>query len=79
MAHGAADAIGAAAPRPVLLIAGGNIPDEATAGRYFRSASPATVEPWVVPGAGHPAGLFTEPVGRETRVMGFLDRALAGP
>ncbi|TCN31195.1 serine aminopeptidase S33 family [Kribbella orskensis] len=33
------DAVAAAAPRPVLLIAGGDKPDESYAGRYIQSAS----------------------------------------
>lgn len=65
-----------AAQRPTLLIAGGAVEDEPRAGRYIRSASPATVELWVVPGAGHTAGLRTDPDGWEARVIGFLDEAL---
>jgi hypothetical protein len=65
-----------AAQRPTLLIAAGAVEDEPRAGRYIRSASPATVELWVVPGAGHTAGLRTDPDGWEARVIGFLDEAL---
>jgi dienelactone hydrolase len=71
------DAIGAAAPRPVLLIAGGDAPDEPLAGRFFREASPSTVQLWVVPGAGHTAGLSAHPAAWEARVIGFLGGALA--
>jgi hypothetical protein len=57
------DALRAAAPRPVLIIAGGAVPDEPVAARWFQAASPATVHMWVVPHAGHTAGLATAPAG----------------
>jgi fermentation-respiration switch protein FrsA (DUF1100 family) len=71
-------AVRAAAPRPVFLIAAGNVADEATADRAIRAASPSTVTLWVVPGAGHIGGLRAHPTEWERRVTGFLDRALAG-
>jgi hypothetical protein len=43
------DAIRAAVPRPVLIIAGGATADETVAARWFQAASPATVQLWVVP------------------------------
>jgi dienelactone hydrolase len=46
------DGIRAAAPRPVLIIAGGAVADEPVAARWFQAASPATVQVWVVPHAG---------------------------
>ena len=70
------EAVRAAAPRPVLLIAGGETTDEAAAARFFRSASPQTVQVWVVPGSGHTGGLATHPAEWETRVIAFLDHAL---
>ena len=70
------DAIRAAAPRPVLIIAGGASDDEPAAARWFQSASPATVQAWIVPGAGHTQGLATAPRAWEARVTGFLDAAL---
>jgi pimeloyl-ACP methyl ester carboxylesterase len=70
------DAATTAAPRPVLLLAGGNMPDEADAGRYIQGGSPETVELWVVPGSGHTAALDTDPGAWEQRVTGFLDEAL---
>lgn len=70
------DAVAASAPRPVLLIAGGAMPDEAKAGRYIQSGSPATVELWEVAGAGHTDSLRTDPTGWEQRVTSFLDGAL---
>jgi uncharacterized protein len=72
------DAIRAAAPRPVLIIAGGASGDEPAAARWFQAASPATVQAWIVPGAGHTQGLATAPRVWEARVTGFLDAAL-GP
>lgn len=70
------DAVAATAPRPVLLIAGGAAHDERTESRYIAEGSPDTVEVWVVPGAGHTAGLDTDPDEWEQRVTGFLDAAL---
>lgn len=68
--------VAAAAPRPVLLVAAGDVADEASAGRFIRSGSPATVQLWVVPGAGHTGGLRAAPAAWERRVVGFLDAAL---
>jgi dienelactone hydrolase len=70
------DAIRAAAPRPVLIIAGGAVASEPAAARWFRAASPATVQVWVVPHAGHTQGLATAPQAWETHVIGFLNAAL---
>ena len=70
------DAIRAAAPRPVLIIAGTVNPDEPVAARWFQAASPATVQVWVVPRAGHTQGLATAPRAWETHVISFLDAAL---
>jgi hypothetical protein len=70
------DAIRAAAPRPVLIIAGAARPDEPVAARWFQAASPATVHVWVVPHAGHTQGLATAPQAWQTRVTSFLDAAL---
>jgi uncharacterized protein len=69
-------AIRAAAPRPVLIIAGGAVPDEPVAARWFQSASPATARVWVVPHAGHTQGLAVAPRAWEAHVIGFLDAAL---
>lgn len=66
-----------AAPRPMLLIAGGAIPDEQHAAEWIRAASPGSVTVWVVPGAGHTAALRTDPEQWRDRVTGFLDEALA--
>jgi dienelactone hydrolase len=71
------DSIRAAAPRPMLIIAGGASADEPAAARWFQAASPATVRVWIVPGAGHTQGLATAPRAWEARVTGFLDRTLS--
>jgi uncharacterized protein len=73
------DAIRAAAPTPILLIAGGSTTDETEAGRWFRHASPTTVALWVVPGSGHIGALGVDPDGWEARVTGTLDAALTTP
>ena len=60
-----------------LLIAGGTVQDEADSAAYLRSVAPYRVTVWVVPNAGHTAGLATDPAGWEAQVVGFLDVALA--
>jgi uncharacterized protein len=70
------DGIRTAAPRPVLIIAGGAIADEPVAARWFQAASPATVQVWVVPHAGHTQGLATAPRAWEAHVISFLNAAL---
>jgi fermentation-respiration switch protein FrsA (DUF1100 family) len=70
------DGIRAAAPRRVLIIAGGAVGSEPVAARWFRAASPATVQVWVVPHAGHTQGLATAPRAWEAHVISFLHAAL---
>ena len=70
------DAIRAAAPRPVLIIAGGAVTSEPAAARWFQAASPATVHLWVVPHAGHTQGLATAPRAWADHVISFLNTAL---
>jgi pimeloyl-ACP methyl ester carboxylesterase len=70
------DGIRAAAPRPALIIAGGTAAHEPGAARWFQAASPATVQVWVVPRAGHTQGLAAAPGAWETHVIGFLNTAL---
>jgi hypothetical protein len=55
------DAIRAAAPRPVLIIAGGGVADEPVAARWFRAASLSTVQVWIVPRALYTGCLATQP------------------
>jgi uncharacterized protein len=70
------EGIRAAAPRPALIIAGGAVENEPVAARWFQAASPATVQVWVVPHAGHTQGLAAAPGAWETHVIGFLNTAL---
>lgn len=70
------DAVRAAAPRPVLLIAAGTVSDEAPAGRFIQAGSPATVELWVVDGAGHTGALALDRDAWVARVDAFLTGAL---
>jgi dienelactone hydrolase len=72
------DAVAQAAPRPVLLIAGGAVMGnaEVDADTWIRAASPDTVQVWIVPDTGHTAALRTQPQQWEAKVIGFLDAAL---
>jgi len=70
------DAIRAAAPRPVLIIAGGAGADEPVAARCFQAASLPAVRVRVVPRAGHTQGLATAPRAWEAHVISFLNTAL---
>ncbi len=65
-----------ASPAPMLLIAAGDVPDEEHAANWIRAGSPDSVTLWVVPGAGHTAGLRTHPDDWQRRVTEFLDKAL---
>jgi hypothetical protein len=71
-------AVTAAAPRPVLLIAGGAVADEARAGRFIQGGSPTSVQLWVAPATGHTDALATHPAEWESRVTSFLADALSG-
>jgi hypothetical protein len=64
-----------AAPSHVLLIAAGQVPDEAAAGRWIQQASPDTVRLWIVPRSVHTGGLATQPLAWASQVTGFLDSA----
>ena len=61
---------------PVLLIVAGERADELHAATALEDASPESVNIWVVDGAGHTAGLRTDPDGWRERVLGFLAKAL---
>jgi fermentation-respiration switch protein FrsA (DUF1100 family) len=71
-----ADAVAAAAPRPVLLIAAGDLGDETDAAEHLAEAAPGSVTIWTVPGAGHTEGLDVAPDEWRRRVVGFFDEAL---
>ena len=68
-------AAAAAAPRPMLLIAAGDVPDETHAARLIRDGT-ANVQIWQVPGTGHTQALTTHPADWEQRVTAFLAGAL---
>jgi len=67
------------APRPVLLIAAGRVPDEQHAAAALQASAPDSVQVWVVRGADHTGGLAAAPQEWESRVIDFLDAALADP
>jgi hypothetical protein len=69
------DAVRAAAPRPILLITAGDVPDESHAARYIQGGSPHTVRVWVAPHTTHTHALTNHPREWETRVVRFLDQA----
>jgi len=61
---------------PVLLIAAGQVEDEANAAAWIAAGAPEHVETWIVDGAGHTDGLRAAPEEWERRVNGFLDANL---
>ncbi len=65
----------ATAPRPILLVAAGEVPDEQHAATWI-AASRSHVSIWVVPGAQHTGGLTAQPREWEKRVIDFFDHAL---
>ena len=69
-------AAAAMAPRPLLLIAAGEVSAEQHAAAWIRAGSPRSVQVWTVSGAGHTAALRVAPDAWERRVIGFLDTAL---
>jgi dienelactone hydrolase len=71
-------AAAAAAPRPMLLITAGEVPDETHAARLIRGGN-ADVQIWQVPGSAHAAGLATRPDEWEYRVITFLSAAWDSP
>jgi pimeloyl-ACP methyl ester carboxylesterase len=64
------------APRPVLLIAGGDVESEVLTNRRYRELGGESVALWTVPRAGHTAGLRTHPADYEQRTIAFLDRTV---
>lgn len=62
------DSIVRAAPRPVLLVAAGNVSDERAAADLMRTAASTSVTVWVAPNAN--------PAQWTQQVTGFLDAAL---
>jgi pimeloyl-ACP methyl ester carboxylesterase len=70
-----ASAAGLASPDPILMITGGEAPDELHAAQWISSATD-NVTIWTVPGAGHTQGLSLVPEEWESRVVGFLEGVL---
>ncbi len=68
--------IGQIAPRPVLLIYGSEEPSLPGA-RQQLAAAGETAQLWEVPGAAHGSYIYTAPAEFETRIVAFLDAALA--
>jgi hypothetical protein len=56
--------------------AGGAVASEPVAAWWFRAASPATGQVWVVPHAGHTQGLATASQAWDAHVIGFLNAEL---
>ncbi|WP_203935256.1 alpha/beta hydrolase [Virgisporangium ochraceum] len=68
----------AMAPRPVLLVTAGDVPDEGHAARYIQRGNPG-VRIWEVPDSGHTRALRTHPDEWRQRVSAFLAAALGPP
>jgi hypothetical protein len=64
------------APRPVLLIEAGNGAGGEDLNAAYARAGGASTARWVVPGAGHTAGLTAQPEAYAQRVLTFFERAL---
>jgi hypothetical protein len=73
------DAIAVIAPRPVLLIAAGDVDDEVRLGQRFAATAPATTQLWVVPDAGHTAGSPPHHRVDDTGARPLRARARTGP
>ena len=64
------------APRPVLLVAAGGVPEEPLVSRLYQRKGGSSVQVWEAPGAAHTGGLRKHPAAYEQRTVGFLDAAL---
>jgi predicted alpha/beta hydrolase len=78
LAESVAAAAGRSDPTRFLLVAAGRVETEGLAAEHLRSVAPGAVRTWIVPGAGHTAGLRVAGAEWEERVVGFLDATLAG-
>jgi dienelactone hydrolase len=67
-------AAGSTAPTPVLLIAGAG---ELAANERMQAAAPSSIQLWNLPDTAHTGALGERPAEWESRVIGFLDAALA--
>jgi pimeloyl-ACP methyl ester carboxylesterase len=70
------DAVRRSGTTRYLLIAAGSVADEQKVAYDLASIAPDRVEVWVVPGAGHTAGLRTDRAAWARRVGDFLGQAL---
>ena len=68
-------AVARISPRPILLIGGGS---EQSMLQHHYQAAGQPKKLWIIPEAGHIAGLDARPEEYEERVVGFFDRALLG-
>jgi len=73
-----AESVQSASPRPVLLIVGGDMPDEIHAAEFIAREAGEHVSTWVVPSARHAQGFSTAPESWERTVVSFLDSAMGG-
>jgi pimeloyl-ACP methyl ester carboxylesterase len=64
------------APRPILFIAGAESMWEAELATKYAASAGDSAEVWVVPNAGHIAGIHIAPDEYAVRVLGFLNAAL---
>jgi pimeloyl-ACP methyl ester carboxylesterase len=71
------EAVGRIAPRPVLLIAGGE-GSEIAFSETYAAVAPASTYVWAVPDTPHVQALQRHPVEWRAQVLGFFDGALTG-
>ncbi|HML23765.1 MAG TPA: CocE/NonD family hydrolase [Aggregatilinea sp.] len=64
------------APRPLMLVAGGQDPFEGEFNRAYEPYLGEHGELWIIDNAGHTAGLRTEPELYPARMIDFFDKAL---
>jgi uncharacterized protein len=71
-------AIGAIAPRPILLIHGteDETVDVEDSGRLLAAADARTTERWLVPGGRHTKSYLVDPEAYAARVLAFFERAM---
>jgi uncharacterized protein len=70
------DAVGATAPRPVLLVCGDAAKNEKAAASWIQAGAPKTVQVWSSPGAGTGQAYAAHPEQWEAVVTKFLDANL---
>lgn len=70
------DAVVAMQPRPLLLVAGGAVPDEVATARRLATVAPDRVAVWVAAGSGHVRALADHPDEWAAEVIGFLGPVL---